>query len=326
MRASRRVKTGFTLVELLVVIAIIGILIALLLPAVQAAREAARRAQCLNNMKQLGLALHNYHDSQKKFPPGVIRRSAPSVGLDSWTSSQVGWLARILPFLDGGIVYNMVNFQLEDGNRHSDTVRNHPLTVARCPSDVQAKPHNNFFPTNYVACIGNSDDGESDQGVMFIVGLRHSKPAGFADIKDGTSTTMMVSECKVNEPWVKRYGADSGGYIACLSGAAPPITNNQSDSGGSYPQGRGYSWFYGQNNQAWSYSTHWRPNDPTIRFQMHECHLWTSTGAFAARSRHPGGVNILLADGSVRFVQDSVNLATWRALGTKNGREVLEDF
>jgi len=106
-------KRGFTLIELLVVIAIIAILIALLLPAVQQAREAARRSQCKNNLKQIGLALHNYHDNFRMFPPGDVRRLYG--GVSSWTTSMIGWIPRILPFLDQAVIYNQINWELETG-------------------------------------------------------------------------------------------------------------------------------------------------------------------------------------------------------------------
>ncbi|MCH8830640.1 MAG: DUF1559 domain-containing protein [Planctomycetes bacterium] len=313
MPACRRFRRlGFTLIELLVVIAIIAILIALLLPAVQQAREAARRAQCKNNLHQIGVALHNYLETYSRLPPGVVRRYQP--GVDSWSTSQLTWMARILAHMEQGPLYRRVNWSRESGNGGSNAaLRNLKIAAYRCPSDPGVKPHNSYEPTNYVACIGNSQSGDSKIGIMGINSSTRPR-----DVTDGLSNTMMVSECRVGFPFVKRYADDSGGYAACLVGAAPPITRNISN------EGRGFSWFFGQRNQAWTYSTRWPPNFKAT--ENHECELWTSTGIFGARSAHIGGVHILLGDGASRFVNESINLGIWRKLGTKAGGETIGNY
>ncbi len=309
---SGRGKKGFTLIELLVVIAIIAILIALLLPAVQQAREAARRSACKNNLKQLGLALHNYHDMYNGFPPGAIRRY--QTGVNSWSTSQLTWMARILPLTDQASLYNRVDWLREPGAGGANaSVRNVAIPIYRCPSDPGTKPNPNYEPTNYVVCIGNSQSGDSKEGVFSI--NSHTR---IADVKDGTSNTMCAAECLVGRPWVKRYSTDTAGYNLCLVGADPNINGNVATDG------RAFSWMYGMRNLAWTYSTRLRPNDPAT--ENHECELWTSTGIFAARSQHEGGVHVLLTDGAVRFVTENIDLNLWRALGTKNGQETIGDF
>ena len=310
MKSSRR--RGFTLIELLVVIAIIAILIALLLPAVQQAREAARRTACKNNLKQIGLALHNYHDKFRAFPPGSIRRYAS--GVNSWNTSQITWMARILPEIEQAEIYNRVDWRRETGNGGANTpLRNMTIPSYRCPTDPGQKPSGSYEPTSYVACIGNSQSGDSRQGVFYI-----NSGTTFRDITDGTSNTMMVSECLAGFPFVKRYASDSAGYQRCLVGAAPSVSSNVATDA------RGYSWFFGMRNQAWTYSTRFPPNDKATL--NHECELWTSTGIFAARSRHTGGVQVLLSDGAVRFTSENINLGLWRALGTKGDGEVIGEF
>jgi prepilin-type N-terminal cleavage/methylation domain-containing protein len=171
---GRKQRTGFTLVELLVVIAIIGILVALLLPAVQAAREAARRMQCGNNQKQFGLAMHNYHDVYKKFPYGVLRFDNTAAGgnVDSWASSQITWIGRLLPYLEQQPLYDRINFSLHPGTGNTAVI-NQELPFVRCPSDRRIKAINSRAPTNYVGCIGHIDQpnfssGKPNQGMMLI--------------------------------------------------------------------------------------------------------------------------------------------------------------
>jgi len=145
-----------------------------------------------------------------------------------------------------------------------------------------------------------------------------NKGSRFADVTDGMSNTMAASECLAGEPFVKRYGSDSAGYANCKVGAAPPITSNVGN------EGRGYSWFYGMRNQAWNYSTILTPNDKPTKDQ--ECEKWTSTGVFAARSLHVGGVQVLFGDGRVRFMNENIDLRIWRGVGSRNKGETFGEF
>lgn len=317
MRSHKRpIRHGFTLVELLVVIAIIGILVALLLPAIQAAREASRRADCANNMKQFGVALHNYHSTYKRFPPGSVRSFGP--GVDSWSTSMISWIARVLPYCEEEAIADDTDWERWAGNGGPDNtrIRQIELGLCRCPSDRNITPTSGYAPTNYVVCVGNSDQTIGSYDGVFGI----NSFTAIADILDGTSTTLAVSECKINEPWVKRYQGDTAGYTGCQFGTAPPINSNVNIGS----QCRGFSWFFAQRNCAWAFSTLFGPNDVLIN--NHECENWTTTGVFGARSRHPGGVNVGMADGSTQFIAESIDRDTWRALGTRAGHEVVGDF
>ncbi len=319
---SRRRANGFTLIELLVVVAIIGILIALLLPAVQAAREAARLISCGNNLRQFGVALHGYHEVHEVFPPLAIHREAP--GLNQWHSSQIGWVPRILPFLEEQDLYDRIDWEIEPGNtgRNAILLRKRVIFV-RCPSDPRKdSPDPDFYaPTNYVACKGHTDnsnyEGFKDKiraNVRGIFGI--NSRAHLRDITDGTTNTMMVSECKIDDPRQVYYGGNRlADYQRCLAFNAPFEVN--------IARTRGYSWFWGHDNETTSFCTLLRPNDPRATF---ECRLRFFRGVYAARSRHPGGVQVALADGSVRFIPDGIDTDIWKALGTRAGQEPLGAF
>lgn len=313
---KRRLSHAFTLVELLVVIAIIGILVALLLPAIQAAREAARRSECANNLKQFGVALHNYHSSYKRFPPGSIRTWNVPDPPGSWSTSMISWIARVLPYCEQEVIAEDIDWERWPGSAGTENTeaRQIELSLCRCPSDRNITPTSGFAPTNYVVCIGNTDNSGSSNAVFGINSFTK-----IADILDGTSTTLAVSECKINEPWVRRYEG-SGDYVACQAGTAPPISSNVNIGS----QCRGFSWFFAQRNCSWTFSTLFAPNDRLI--DNHECENWTTTGVFAARSRHPGGVNVAMADGSTQFIVESIDYLTWQALGSREGQEVVGDF
>lgn len=318
-------RRAFTLIELLVVIAIIAILMALLLPAVQNAREASRRTACKNNLKQLGVALHTYIDQFQTFPPGSVRRyvGAFPPGGGSWQTSQLSWMTRLLPYLDQKSIYKQINWSQEPGDQGApnSTLRNVRLGIFRCPGDgTKDGSSNSHGPTNYVTCIGHTTDdsqgftpAQNTEGVMLI-----DSYTSIGMIRDGTSNTMVLSECLVNEPWVVRYAGNVALYTACQTGTAPAVTANNATGG------RGYSWFFAESNQAWTYSTRLPPNDKATA--NHECEDFTTTGVFAARSRHVGGVHVLTCDGAIRFVGDNIARNVWQAVGTKSGREPISQF
>jgi len=297
-------KKGFTLVELLVVIAIIGILIALLLPAVQAAREAARRMQCTNNLKQLALSTHNYHDTNKMFPMGVNGASA--------RLRRFCWVQSLFPFVEQSALY--------DGILDLDPVwimdipgslKNSPIDGFVCPSNLRNAEGGNGgsraggygFKGSYLACGGsnNLNHNEELNGAFYA-----NENLAMADLSDGTSNTLIFSE------GVARLKSDNG-----WGGAG-------SYWGGAWWGGCGFSTEYPPNTSVADQTYACRGSTPQF-----PC---TSVGGDAtrlrnfARSLHPGGVNVALGDGSSRFISDSVNVATYQALGTVRGGEVLGDY
>jgi len=316
---ARKQRVGFTLVELLVVIAIIGVLVALLLPAVQAAREAARRMTCGNNLKQLGLAVHNYHDTFDKFPFGVGRDFQFPNGQPSWNTNMLTWMVRVLPYMENKKLHNKVDYTIHPGNGGPNReVRATFMASHHCPSDkVDFRVTQSYAPTNYVACVGWRQDtiwnpADRRRGIFGI-----NNRISINGIKDGSSTTLMLSECKINEPWVRRYEGNTTDYNKCLAGTATDIDSNVSGDSTS----RGWSWAFGQRNQSWSFNTLLTPNDE-IRGN-HECEQWTTRGVFGARRNHPGGVEATNGDASVRFYSELIDRKVWLDLGTSNGKEVI---
>ncbi|WP_013626520.1 DUF1559 domain-containing protein [Rubinisphaera brasiliensis] len=320
MRPERR---GFTLIELLVVIAIIAILVALLLPAVQQAREAARRSSCKNNLKQLGLALHNYHDTHSTFPPGLI------YGTDSnnyyWNFTGVGWGAMILPFIEQPALYDGINFNVAqpgfDGVNLD--VRNTPIATFRCPSDPGKQPSANWGPTSYVICSGSNyqaaawGGGSSFQNNGTSVLFANSKTR-FSDITDGTSNTMVISECLIGKAYENDQSYGSPDILTCAKNAY---------YGGSLSatNARGGSWFtmYNDRGPTFGYTTLFPPNGLE---ESNACSWSLSNYNADAQSQHDGGVQVLLADGSIRFVSENIHLPTWQNLGDKDDGEVLGEF
>jgi prepilin-type N-terminal cleavage/methylation domain-containing protein/prepilin-type processing-associated H-X9-DG protein len=318
-RAAR--ARGFTLIELLVVIAIIAILMALLLPAVQQAREAARRTECKNNLKQIGLAIHNYESSHRAFPPG--RLNFPMV-----FSAQ----AQILPYLDGANLYNLINFS----QRPNFGVPSTPMTqneiAARtrvpmylCPSDFEQIPGNDFAPTNYVACagsgVGTTASISAGDGVMFS-GSR----IRFRDVTDGLSNTVCFGEHTLGKGG--KPSSPGGGppgdpelEVLELTGGTPTTDAACVPGAGTWSGLRGAKWMNGHYGDT-MYNHYYPPNS-----RQFDCgNASHNFGLTAARSRHEGGVHVGLCDGSVRFVSENLNLATWRGLATRAGNEVLGEF
>jgi len=315
MSRCKWIGNGFTLVELLVVMTIIGILVALLLPAVQAAREAGRRTQCTNNLKQLGLALQQYHYLYGCLPPGTIRRMTAQ---DPSQTSMISWIARILPHLEQQTLYNRIDWQMEPGNQGGNArLCGMQLAVVRCPSDRADPPIEGYVPTNYVACIGHTDHGdlreETDKKLRGAFDINSDTP--FAKILDGSSNTMLVSECVIETPLIEFWDGNEDGYLECLARAPrSPIIAGEP---------RGFSWFFARRNQTWSYSTWLTPNDKV--FEDSECELYARQAPFAARSRHPSGVNVLNGDGAVKSVSDSIDADLWKFSGTCAGEELPGD-
>jgi prepilin-type N-terminal cleavage/methylation domain-containing protein/prepilin-type processing-associated H-X9-DG protein len=373
----RRPRRGFTLIELLVVIAIIAVLIALLLPAVQSAREAARRVQCVNNLKQIGLGLHNYLSAAGSFPPGAAINSA-----DITVSGIAGTLyatwqpnfsaqALILPYLEQSPVYNAINFAVGaeyDGGKNSTAV----LTIINgylCPSDPYASSRLNT--NSYYACIGTTTDSMFSPPVSGGANWQGSTPpvtftgstglfaqaysASIASIVDGSSNTVAYAESLVGDGqafgvWTpphtppSRYRGNmvylglGGGVddsrphdastnptlvLSLLDQCKAMFQTSDTNIGDHH----GYRWAIGITGYS-MFNTIQTPNDAAYPFSA--CRLsggpnnYPDSGfSYAASSAHPGGVNAVFGDGSVKFIKDSINRMTWWSLGTKAGGEVL---
>ncbi|RUL88135.1 DUF1559 family PulG-like putative transporter [Tautonia sociabilis] len=333
-------RSGFTLIELLVVIAIIGVLIALLLPAVQAAREAARRAQCTNNLKQLGLAVHNYVDSNQSLPPFNTsideRLHWGTPVFDPWP---LDWAACTLPYLEQGALYAAVNFDLGAvGSPQNATVLRTLVNTMVCPSDGElpaAGPGSSW--RNYAANIGGPPPSN--------VG-----PVSIARLRDGTSSTALFSEMLVgtgppspvraDHPLAKHgyafklsldspvdQGANGAAAAQAFVQACRSIPGSQTSFGTLTPA-NGSHWI-GTNPGSciiWSGYNHYNgPNGYNCQANNDP-----NTGGYGnimnalpPSSNHPGGVNVCFADGSVKFIKDTISLPTWWAIGTRNGGEIV---
>jgi prepilin-type N-terminal cleavage/methylation domain-containing protein/prepilin-type processing-associated H-X9-DG protein len=358
MRVAPR-RQGFTLIELLVVIAIIAVLIALLLPAVQAAREAARRMQCVNNLKQIGLGLHNYHESNGCFPMGSGNPTMGPNGNPAPIAKQgPSALAAILPQLGEVPLYNAINFNfgMADNTTYpafqvNQTAQRTQVKNFLCPSDPNAPISLDTSTATgnncYFASIGATTDTYGSAGssgvnwstVPYTGLFAHQQVKTIASVTDGTSNSIAFAESTVGAATEvkkqKLIGLVSVGIPAAavqqnaFSNPAGILTGIQActnawqGGSGSVDVQRGDSWFHGSMAMT-LFNTVVTPNG--------ESDGWTycsDTGSGSASrfsnsdSYHPGGVNVLLTDGSVRFIKDSVNRNTWWALGTIAGGEVL---
>jgi prepilin-type N-terminal cleavage/methylation domain-containing protein len=309
-RDTDRRSSAFTLIELLVVIAIIAILIGLLLPAVQKVREAAARAQCANNLHQLGIALHNYHDQQGSFPPAYIELSP--------LTDRATWQVLVYPYSEQDNLFRTYDPRQSTGGGANNFLLNQTkVKMFKCPSDADLPPKR--YPPdpsigpwalgNYLCNNGlgpmlsdvRPETSVAQPGVFMV-----NSKTRLSDIPDGTSNTMLVSEC-INVPG---------------TGAREDWRGNL-----TYPENCVFHWNHTPNSS----NPDWLRDVLCVSIPEAPC-TGTHTAynnrrnILSARSRHAGGVQVLLGDGGARFVTNGVNLSTWQALGSPAGGEVISDF
>ncbi len=351
---NREKPRGFTLIELLVVIAIIGVLIALLLPAVQAAREAARRAQCTNNLKQLGLGLHNYESSNECFPP-----AGASCGPQRYSSK-----VRILPYIEANSIYNAFNFAVLPYNWQTGTLANNDckgnnvtfsyldgqvmnatagstiMNTFLCPSDpypgnVGTNTVNGIAyrrpGSNYATNAGTERryTGNRTNGAGWWLGTdgNFNSLVTFASITDGTHSTVAMSEFVkgrsganfpgVNAVWTKP------GTLGANPTAPDPNKADSNDCQASTVVGWDYKGEYWNQQDSGRGGTYQHINPPNTKSCYHGG--WGWDGEISASSFHSGGVNCLMLDGTVRFVKNSIDYQVWKAIATRDQAETISD-
>lgn len=326
-------RNAFTLVELLVVIAIVGILISLLLPAVQAARESGRKSSCLNNLRQLGLAMHHYESAVGSFPPSMCITPGTTGG--QWSA-----LARVMPYMEQGNAYRGINFNFDYNAAINAPVLDARLPTLICPSERNDFPRGTatspdaLYPPNYGVNMGvwlvYDPLGHRGSGAFYPNSkMLHST------FQDGTSHTLCAAEVKAYTPYFRNAAnapaLPTDPSIMCGLGGQPKMGPLVSDNGGHT------EWVDGRSHQS-GFTTTFAPNTKVMcgAFDID----WTSwqegklTGtqyveptfaAVTARSYHPATVNVVLMDGSARPISQSIQLAVWQALSTPRGGEAVSD-
>ena len=322
-------RTAFTLVELLVVIAIVGILMSLLFPAVQAARAAARKMSCSNNLRQVGIALHNYQGVHRYLPPSMTIPRGQKY--DSWSAQ-----ARLLPYLEQSSLDQLIDWRLSYALQPQVTQARVPIYL--CPSEPNDRKRPDgpltHYPLNYAINMGswfvfNPSTGEGGNGLVYP-----NSATSLASVLDGTSNTLAFAEVKAFNPYLRDGGSPS------RSGVPVPKTPLDVGAfGGNFKSNSGHTeWVDGRAHQS-GFTGTFPPNTVIpftkdgrrfdVDFNSSREGKTTNRLTYAvvnSRSYHTGGVYALLADGSVRFFAESIEMETWRALSTRSGGEVPGDF
>ena len=295
-KPTNRKTTGFTLIEMLLVITIISILIALLLPAVQQAREAARRVQCKNNLAQHGIALHNYHASFAVLPPGCVEHTGPVVNAP--LGYHMSWVVQLLPTIDQHPLFHQVDFSTGVYDPANGLVADTEVPTFRCPSDYLEQHTPGNRPTSYVGCTGGFDTAidVDNTGLLFL-----NSSISFREISDGTSNTIIVGERLFTDFEQVDLGWMSGtGATLRHTGMVMNLKLDPYQSGGN-------AWFGPEADGSLIAP----PADQAI-------------GGFS--SRHSGGGQFVMADGSVRFLSENVDPELFSHLGNREDRQMLGDF
>lgn len=343
---DRMYRSGFTLIELLVVVSIIGLLIALILPAVQSSRESARRAQCANNLKQIGLALHSYVGSNQTFPLNWHDGLRSRFGIPSNSYGRpFSALTRILPYLDSQPLYASINFAVQNYPDYNWALVHRPencdasfpfpanqtayqttLQGFLCPTDGMASP--TAYGCNYRGNYGIGPSAATtretyDSGNGFFTFWSILGPSSFPD---GLSHTVAYSERlrgtgNGNGVWPNRDFSDISVFSDCsIREADFALSCARLASTKNFPAYRtgGFTWFIGD-FECTAYCHAQEPNG-----RIPDAFTPNVGGVVTARSLHPAGVNALMADGAVRFVRNSITRSVWRGLGSRNGNELVE--
>lgn len=340
MSRTNSFRRGFTLIELLVVIAIVAILIALLLPAIQAAREAARRSQCKNNLKQIGLALHNYHDVHKMNPKAnfmisTVLGSFPTTNSYQWEGRS--WLFMLFPHLDQAAIYRKIPPFLPWDAPAYTALRRTKINGLLCPSD-RIYPSADQGNCSYHACTGPNlgwvNSAPSNIGMFHV---NHS--VRLADVKDGTSNTIAVAEGLIGDnnnnvyevgDYVRSVPLTTAGWttstvsptaaqieiygLACAAGVADHRSTGGRDWLAGTIAGNIFNTIATPN---WKY--------PSCS-DCATCGYSDDTGVYPSRSYHSGGSHHLMGDGAVRFLPNGIDLSLYQKLGTRNGKEPVSNF
>ncbi len=291
----RRTSKGFTLVELLVVIAIIGILIALLLPAVQAAREAARRVQCVNNLTQIILAAHNYSMAHQVYPPGTIAEKGPVSSIPE--GYHHNWISQLLPYLEQSATYRHIDFDVSVYDEANAQVRQVPISTLRCPSSPA--PPGDLGLTNYVGSHNHLEEpiDEGNHGIFFL-----NRAVAYEDILDGASQTIFIGEKLI----------DRDETLGWMSGTRATLRNTGSEINASIERRR-------RDRFPEGFAPGFTPSPVPPGEEPDPLHV----GGFG--SHHPGGANFALGDGSVRFLSEAMKMTVLQQLADRADGELLMD-